>query len=296
MTGFPDEMAAHLRQTVTTLSHCWRLTRKDGTVLGFTDHDHPLTCDGTTFRPETGLTASEARSTLDLAVDTVDVEGALSSLDIAEEDIFAGVYDGARIETLLVNWRQPSVFAPLRQAVLGKIVRRDGAFVAELESLASSLDQANGRTVARRCDAALGDGRCGIDAGRPEFSGAGVVVSMEGYDTLVVAGLEAFADGWFSNGVLTWSSGANAGHAERVVSHRVGGDAARLVLWSDDQGAVQVGDGFAIVAGCDKRFETCQAKFANSVNFRGFPHLPGNDTAYAYVNEDGDFDGGPVVP
>lgn len=30
-------------------------------------------------------------------------------------------------------------------------------------------------------------------------------------------------------------------------------------------------------AGCDKRFATCRDKFGNGVNFRGFPHLPGND-------------------
>jgi uncharacterized phage protein (TIGR02218 family) len=38
-----------------------------------------------------------------------------------------------------------------------------------------------------------------------------------------------------------------------------------------------VGDAFRIAAGCDKRFSTCREKFANAVNFRGFPHMPGND-------------------
>ena len=47
---------------------------------------------------------------------------------------------------------------------------------------------------------------------------------------------------------------------------------------------------------CDKRFATCKAKFANALNFRGFPHLPGNDAAYGYVVEGGEFDGGPIVP
>ena len=28
---------------------------------------------------------------------------------------------------------------------------------------------------------------------------------------------------------------------------------------------------------CDQRFETCRDVFGNSENFRGFPHLPGND-------------------
>jgi uncharacterized phage protein (TIGR02218 family) len=40
---------------------------------------------------------------------------------------------------------------------------------------------------------------------------------------------------------------------------------------------ISAGDTFIVTPGCDKRFTTCQAKFANAVNFRGFPHMPGND-------------------
>ena len=60
--------------------------------------------------------------------------------------------------------------------------------------------------------------------------------------------------------------------------------------------AAAAGDTFSVVAGCDKKFATCKAKFANALNFRGFPHLPGNDAAYGYVVDGGRFDGGPVVP
>ena len=42
-------------------------------------------------------------------------------------------------------------------------------------------------------------------------------------------------------------------------------------------GYISGGDSFRIVAGCNKQFSTCRAKFANTPNFRGFPHVPGND-------------------
>jgi uncharacterized phage protein (TIGR02218 family) len=45
---------------------------------------------------------------------------------------------------------------------------------------------------------------------------------------------------------------------------------------------IQAGDTFAITAGCDKRFATCVEKFANADNFRGFPHMPGNDFITGY--------------
>ena len=78
------EFQAHLGRKVTTLCHCWRVTLRDGTVFGFTDHDRGLVVDGGEFAPETGFTGSEARQQEGLGIDTMDVEGALSSVRITE--------------------------------------------------------------------------------------------------------------------------------------------------------------------------------------------------------------------
>jgi len=43
-----------------------------------------------------------------------------------------------------------------------------------------------------------------------------------------------------------------------------------------------VSHAFTVTFGCDKRFSTCRDRFANGVNFRGFPHIPGNDFVIAY--------------
>ena len=296
MTIFPEALTGHLTGEATTVCQCWKLTRKDGAVRGFTDHDRPLTVDGTACKPGSGFIASEARSSLGLAVDTVDVEGALSSADLAEEDIEDGLFDGATVETYLVNWAEPAQFARIRKAAIGRITRSDGRFTAELESMAASLDRPNGRTARRVCDAELGDGRCRFDLGKPGFSGTGAVSSVETADTIVVAGLDAFAAGWFANGVLTWTSGAAAGQEVRVIDHLAHSGEVSFVLWRERAAKPEPGDTFTVVAGCDKRFQTCKAKFANQVNFRGFPHLPGNDAAYGYATDGGNFDGGPLVP
>lgn len=296
MSAYPETLATHLSREVTTVCHCWRLTRKDGCVAGYTDHDRALTLGATLYAPQTGLAASEARDTLGLAVDTVDVEGALSSDDISEEDIAAGLYDGATVETFLVNWRRLADFVLLRKATVGKITRTDGRFVAELESLVHALDRAHGRYVSRSCDAELGDARCGFDVDNPDFTGAGAVEAHEAPSTVIVTGLGGFAAGWFAHGVLTWTAGANEGRSERVEEHRRDATGTALVLRPRAGLVVAEGDTFSVVAGCDKTFATCKAKFANALNFRGFPHLPGNDAAYGYVVDGGTFDGGPVVP
>lgn len=291
----PAGLADHLDRAVTSVCHCWRLTRKDGVVSGYTDHDRPLIFDGTAFEPETGLSASEARSSLGLAVDTVDVEGALSSDRIRNEDIAAGLYDNATVETFLVNWMSPGQFALLRTATVGKITRSDQRFIAELESATHALDQVRGRYVSRSCDAELGDQRCGVALNQPQLSGNGTVLAVAEPDMLTVSGLTGFAPGWFVHGTLTWTTGARAGRSERIVDHRRDGLGVTLILGSHSGSAAAPGDAFSVRAGCDKTFATCKAKFSNVLNFRGFPHLPGNDAGYAYVTEGGNFDGGPIV-
>ncbi|MBO6725740.1 MAG: DUF2163 domain-containing protein [Rhizobiaceae bacterium] len=286
----------HLAGTATTLCYCWRLTRRDGTVMGFADHDRALTVDGTLFEPEAGFSASEARSALGLGIDSAEVDGALSSDKITDADISDGLYDGAEVETLIVNWREPAQFAAIARATIARITRSDGRFIAELEGPGRGLDFVRGRYIHRHCSAELGDERCGVNLAQSQFSGTGELVSQSGTDRLVVTGVEGFAQGWFANGVLTWTTGARSGKTERVVDFRHDAAGTVIVIWQAASVQPAPGDQFTIVAGCDKRFATCKAKFANSLNFRGFPHLPGNDSAYSYVTADGEFDGGPLVP
>ncbi len=296
MSGFSEAFLAHLGSGATTVCHCWRLSRKDGEVAGFTDHDRPITADGSEFLPQAGFTASEARDALGLASDTVDVEGALSSDTLREEDIAFGRYDGARVETLLVNWRAPEQFAVIRTGRIGRIRLEDSRFVAEIESPKLDLDKPRGRYFRRGCDAELGDARCGVDLSADGLNGSGTVSAKVTDDTIRAAGLGSFAAGWFSSGLLTCTSGVSQGITFRIIAHRVVEGAAELTLWCDTAPAPAVGDAFTVKAGCDKRFPTCKAKFANELNFQGFPHLPGNDAAYGYATEEQVFDGSPLVP
>ena len=54
---------------------------------------------------------------------------------------------------------------------------------------------------------------------------------------------------------------------------------------------VTAGDAFTIRAGCDKRMETCPAKFVNVSNFRGLPHIPGQDAVLRYARTGGGHEG-----
>jgi uncharacterized phage protein (TIGR02218 family) len=296
MNPLPPALEAHIQRDVTTLAFCWTVKRRDGLVLGFTDHDAPLTLDGVIHDPQTGFNASAAESALGLQTQTMDLDGALSSQRISADDLMAGKYDRATVETWLVNWSDPQARTLLRTAVIGRIDMSGNAYKVELQSLAEAMDRRRGRLVRRRCDAELGDTRCGKDVSGAAWRGTGTVADARGAADFTATGLAAFAAQWFEQGVIEWQSGDNAGLTSQVAAHEAEGPAARFALWLPMPKPIRAGDLFTVTAGCDKRFATCKQKFSNSLNFQGFPHLPGNDAVYTYVNGDGIFDGAPLVP
>ena len=207
---------AHVAGGATTLAQCWKITRADGAVLGFTDHDQALSFGGTEYLPL--LDGGEMPARLGPQIDTGEVIGVLRSDALSEEDIAAGLFDAATVEIWRVNWREPSQRALLRRATIGEIVREDGQFRAELRSGQQALNRVRGRLYSPLCDAVLGDARCGV--------------------------AEAHA-------------------------------------------------GFAL--GCDRRLSTCRDRFANVPNFRGFPHIPGNDFVLKYPRSGDALDGGALL-
>lgn len=283
MRAIPSALQDRLSSGVTTLCRCWRITRRDGAVLGFTDHDEDVVLDGLTCRAGTGLTASEATAQLGLAVTGAEISGALSDDALTEADLAAGRYDAAVIEVFLVDWSEPSLFALLGKGSLGEVRREGQAFAAEMRGLADRLNEQSGRLYTATCAADLGDDRCTVDLSNPAYIGSGTIAALSGTSSFFASGLDAFADNWFTAGRLTFTGGANADLAVEVKSHRVMADGVTFELWQAMPEALAIGDTFSVTAGCDKRFDTCRGRFNNAINFRGFPQIPGNDFVVRYA-------------
>jgi uncharacterized phage protein (TIGR02218 family) len=287
MRMIPSALQAKLDSGVTTLARCWVLTRRDGVVQGFTDHDVDITIAGVTCRAGTGFTASEATSRFDLSVSGADISGALSDTSLTDADLAAGRYDAARVETWLVDWSEPELRVLTARGTLGEVKREGAAFTAELRGLADLLAQESGRFYTAKCGADLGDSHCGIDLSNSACRGMGAVSTVTGASQFAAFGLDGFAPTWFSAGRLTWTSGANAGLSVEIKHHRVESGHAVLALWQAMPEPIGVEDTFVVTAGCDKTFAICRDRFANSINFRGFPHIPGNDFVMSYPKPGG---------
>ncbi|MFM9887565.1 MAG: DUF2163 domain-containing protein [Burkholderiales bacterium] len=277
MKSLPSALESHLQSGVTTLCWCWRIVRRDGERFGFTDHDCDLTFDGTVFEAATGFTATEIREAVGLSVDNLDVESALNSDHLSESALDSGDFDDAAIEIFRVNWSDPTARTLVRKGSLGEVRRTGFAFTAEVRGLAHYLQQSQGRVFQSACDADLGDRRCGVRLDQASVQGSGAVLAVVADRVFTTTGIGLFADAWFTRGLLTFASGANRGRSREVKRHAVVDGVASLELWEYPGSPILPGDTFILTAGCDKTLGTCRDKFANARNYRGFPHMPGND-------------------
>lgn len=341
-------LAAHLAGPVTTLSTCWVITRRDGRVFRFTDHDQDLSFEGETYAARFGYARSALTSDAQLSVDNLDIDGIFDDAAISEAEMRAGLFDFAEVRIFLVNWADPSMGAlRLRRGWLGEVTfSEQGSFRTELRGLTQALQQEIGEIYSAECRADLGDARCKVPIAPPEITrerayaagdivrvpvlqdvawpygmvvflctGAGTTAAVQpAYDarigTITLDGTASFTaetaltrpgvvttvtartvftatlDGpavshdWFTGGLLTWITGPNAGRAVEV---KVWDQATgRIELYLPLGYAIEAGHRFTIAPGCDKRAETCRTRFANILNFRGEPFVPGVDSVLSY--------------
>lgn len=269
-------MTAWAQPELTTIAFCWRLDRADGVTIGFTSHDRDLAVDGLIYRAAPGMLPSAISLSDGFDVDTLDVSGALTSEAITAADLTAGRWDGALVRLFAVNWEEPDVAPlPMARGELGDVGVRDQAFTAELRGPTALLERPAVENTSPECRAELGDKKCRVDlAARTRIAR---VTGVTDAVRLTVDFEEGSANA-YGYGRLRWIEGANSGLASAI--HSSDGD--EIVLREAPAFEVTGGVRVELVEGCDKAFATCRDRFANADNFRGEPHLPGNDLLTRY--------------
>lgn len=286
-------LQAHLDGRATKMCYCWKVTRNDGLVQGFTDHDNVLTFGGVTYEASSGFTATQFAASTGLAVDNLEVEGALSSDSINEEDLAAGHYDNAKVEVYWVNWSNVAQRHIVSRGFIGEVKRAGVMFQAELRGLSNALQQKTGRKYQRYCNAVVGDARCGINLANAAYRGLGAVSIASSSRTFTATGLGGFSDDWFTAGMVNWLTGANANQSMEVKLHSFASGTVTVELWQAMPFEIETGDTFTVTVGCKQDAATCNSKFSNIANFRGFNLIPGPDMLLFYPKQgDDNLDGG----
>jgi uncharacterized phage protein (TIGR02218 family) len=266
-------LLAHYAQGVTTIARCWKCTRVDGAVFGFTSVDKDLVIDGVTYEAAAGFTPGAIESRLDGSVPNLEVAGFLDSARITEDDLMAGLWDGASVIIFEVNYDDLTQgIMILRAGTIGEVTAGETAFKAEHRGVAQQLQQSIGSVYAAACDANLGDARCKLDIEALRVSGT---VDLLNSRRIFGDTSRSEVEDYFGAGVVTWTGGDNAGLSMEIADFHVGGG---FVLHLPMPYDIQIGDTYTVVPGCRKREqEDCKTKFGNIVNFRGFNTVPGND-------------------
>lgn len=295
MKILPEKLKTHIKGETTTLCRCWIIEMTSGKKLGFTDHDQTITLKGTICEKDAGMEASSVEERLGLNTNTSEISGALQSELITEEAIRTGLLDRAKVSTYVVNWQDSSQYFLDQVFLVGDITREDGHFRMELRSLSSQLEQTKGNHFIKKCQADLGDLKCKVNLSSATYTSTGLIERVRSPVIFWVSGLNEFENAWFRAGGMTFQTGENAGLKVEISEHIRSDGITVLHLWQPMPKSVSVGDEFTITAGCNKSLTTCSEKFSNTLNFRGFPHMPGNAFALSYASNSENFDGGPII-
>lgn len=249
-----------------------KITCQNGDVYAFTDTDLPITVDGQLYTPAPGLQSVKLTVTSNVEVSNHEIGAAL--VDVPESDLASGVFDSADVVASWASWSLPSAGkVDVFVGTLGEVTWDERGFVADVVSSMKLLERNIGWVYTNNCRHKLFGtaeagrlGYCGLSA--TSFTHTSTVSSIQTNKWKFTIALSQ-PDGYFSAGIITFTTGNNAGLSATVKS-QVGGV---IELFVPTAFTIQVGDAFSIKAGCDKTAQTCKTKFSNLNNFGGFPHI-----------------------
>jgi uncharacterized phage protein (TIGR02218 family) len=268
------------------MADLYTITLKTGAALRYTSWDTNLTVLGNTFLtgpPNIARSAIEEKLGMDVATLEVTIEASLTDVINGVpilQAIGQGLFDGAA-------FRIDRLFMDSASNQIGTVIRFSG-FIGALDELSRSAAKlsVNAGTaylsmqlpaviLQPGCTNTLFDARCGLI--KASFAEANVVQAGSTVNKLL--SLSAKGDGYYDNGQIAFTSGANAGLVKAVKTY-FGAPNQFFTFNSPLPFLPSAGDTFVAYPGCDKTQATCASpKFSNLVNFEGFPYVPAPETA-----------------
>lgn len=266
----------------------WTITLNGGGVVRWTSHDRDLKVAGNWFisGPKIERSAISEKRGVEVATMTVTVTG-------DDSDLINGVpvigfiaahgLDGASVKLERAYAPEWTSVDAGPQAITGTVIR----FAGKVTSIDSVLGATAEFTVSSwlvllnaqaprnlyqvGCLRTLYDAGCGVNPA--SFSATG---SVTGGGTAAFTSTATGAAGYFAQGRIVFTSGANAGVSRTVRSNDGAGGFALIRPLPT---APAAGDTFTAYAGCDLSKATCETKFANLTRFKGTPFVPVPTTA-----------------
>jgi uncharacterized phage protein (TIGR02218 family) len=263
------------------MADLFTFTLQDGTAYRYAEYDYDITYNGHVFSCSgPRFTRSSVKVAAGTQVDSMDVDvlavpsvtaGGVPFLQMMAQ----GALDGADVRVERVFMETPPtpvggyiVFSGRVAVITGGRTQMQMTVNADFELLNIQMPK---NIYQYGCMHALFDAGCALSKSAWGVSGSVNAGSTAGK---ILCGL-AQAAGYFSQGYLQFTSGANNGLIRGVKNYASG----ELDLIYPLPQAPAAGDTFTVYPGCDKTQATCQNKFNNVIHFRGFPYIPPPETA-----------------
>jgi uncharacterized phage protein (TIGR02218 family) len=266
----PSGLAAVYASGALTIAEALRITRADGQVYAFTSHDVDVTIGGVVYQSAQGLAASSIEHSAAFNVDNLELTTIDDGTVFTQFDIQSGIWRKAAFVLFRYNWASPiDGIDTLMVGHIGEVYLRGSTVVVEMRGLQQFLQQQVGDVSSKTCRARLGDSRCTKDL--TGFTVSGTITHVTDRRVIRDSARTEAVD-YFGEGLITLTSGANAGLSQKVRVYAANGTFTLALPFLQD---VAVGTTYTAVAGCRKRVdEDCKTKFDNVLNFVGEPHRP----------------------
>lgn len=265
------------------IADLYTFTLTNGIVLRYTSADFDIIHDGNVYSyKNAGIARSEISWQTGLSVDDVTIEmnpginDKVGSITLVEA-FRNGTFDGAEIQLDMAFYSEGWEKEPL---ILGKLFvgnvdveEVSGSYVKlNIKSLTELLNTSFPSDVYQTaCHYSLYGAGCKV--ARENFSENLLVQKGSTKKQIICSPTKA--DGYYQNGIVLFTNGANV-NIKKSVKLYAGGV---ITLSTPLQYPPQVGNTFTIFAGCDKTMATCKNKFSNLDNFSGTPFIPSADSS-----------------
>lgn len=266
------------------MADLYTITTVQNQVYRYTNYDFDLVIGGNVYSSEGPVIKREGFN-LSLGVEVDNLSVSIETTDNVKFDLLPivqafhnGQMDGARfkLERIFMDINTPTdTSAGALLLFEGRIIEPElDRYMIQL-NVASDLDdlsvQMPRNLYQPSCSNTLFDSACGLN--RQNYAAESLIESGSTSARIICNVTQP--QGWFTQGVVEFLEGGNAGIKRTVRLHETGVLLLTLPLLEDPK----LGQRIKVYPGCDKRLETCTNRFSNKDKFRGAPFIPVPETA-----------------
>jgi uncharacterized phage protein (TIGR02218 family) len=279
MKSIGSNLARSLSEPTLGLVKCFKITLKNGEMLGFSECPEDIVVEDTLYRSCCGFEESGQSSFSDMTSGESSLVAIVDNVGVDIGEIISGKFDGAMVDIFMVD-REHLSYGKI-SIISGSMdsIKISGERVYfNITGIMGVLEKTIGNVYSPLCRAQFCDAKCSLNIHNHTFFGEITSVPNETEFHTDSESILTKAEDYFKYGLVKFVDGPSAGSSVEVKQSHEG----NIVTSTSLPKGLEAGNQFSLVTGCDKKFSSCIEKFQNAINFRGEPNLPRTTKVYRF--------------